>query len=63
MTDVATTLDSPFMQELVKQWRAQDSNGVWDKKSDEALLAPYIITKEQRRSMPLMGNPDAITLL
>jgi probable nitrogen fixation protein len=47
-----------FLAELVKQWRAQDVNGDWDGKSDAELLAPYIITREQRREMPLMGDPD-----
>ena len=55
-------LASSFIQELVRQWRAQDSNGAWDKKSDEELLSSYIVTREQRRSMPIIGNPDAKTL-
>jgi probable nitrogen fixation protein len=54
--------DSVFFKELVKQWRAQDSYGAWDKKSDLDLLAPYILTKEQRREMPIMGDPDPETL-
>ena len=54
--------ETVFLQELVKQWRAQDINGVWEGKSDETLLAPYIVTKEQRREMPIMGDPDPETL-
>lgn len=50
--------DVPFVQELVKQWRAQDTHGMWDGKDDEQLLAPYIITREQRRQMPIIGDPD-----
>lgn len=49
---------APFIQELVKQWRAQDTHGTWDGKPDMALLAPYIVTREQRRQMPIMGDPD-----
>ena len=49
---------APFVQELVKQWRAQDTHGSWDGKPDAALLAPYIVTREQRRQLPLMGAPD-----
>lgn len=49
---------APFVQELVKQWRAQDTHGTWDGKPDMALLAPYIVTREQRRQMPIMGDPD-----
>lgn len=55
MSDAVTTR---FVQQLAKLWRAQDTHGAWDKKADEELLAPYIVTKEQRRAMPLMANPD-----
>lgn len=63
MPETATTLepsaqDSVFIQELVKIWRAQDTHGTWEKKSDLDLLAPYIVTKEQRREMPIIGDPD-----
>ncbi len=49
---------SLFVQELVKQWRAQDSYGAWEKKSDLDLLAPYILDKEKRRAIPIIGDPD-----
>jgi hypothetical protein len=55
-------MESVFVKELIKQWRAQDAHGAWDGKSDADLLAPYIITKEQRREMPIMGDPDPETL-
>ena len=51
-----------FMSELVKQWRAQDLHGTWDNKPDAELLAPYIVTREQRREMPMMADPDPDTL-
>ena len=54
--------DSVFLKELIKQWRAQDAHGAWDKKSDLELIGPYIITKEQRREIPIMGDPDPETL-
>jgi len=54
--------ESIFFKELIKQWRAQDSFGAWDKKSDLELLEPYVLTKEQRREIPLMGDPDPETL-
>jgi probable nitrogen fixation protein len=54
--------DSVFVKELVKQWRAQDTHGTWDKKKDIDLLAPYIIDKEARRQIPIMGDPDPETL-
>lgn len=55
-------LESTFVKELIKQWRAQDAHGTWDGKSDAELLAPYVLTKEQRREMPIMADPDPETL-
>ena len=54
--------ESLFFRELVKQWRAQDSYGAWEKKSDLALLSPYVLDKEQRRAIPIIGDPDPETL-
>jgi probable nitrogen fixation protein len=51
-----------FLNELIKQWRAQDMHGSWDSKSDLDLLEPYILTKEKRREMPIMSDPDPDTL-
>lgn len=62
MEAVASPLATVFVQELVKQWRAQDAHGAWEGKTDEMLLEPYIITKEQRREMPIIGDPDPETL-
>lgn len=54
--------DSAFVKELIKQWRAQDAHGAWDRKSDLDLLEPYILDKEKRRQMPIIGDPDPETL-
>jgi probable nitrogen fixation protein len=54
--------ESPFVIELVKQWRAQDTHGAWESKDNATLLAPYIITREQRREMPIIGDPDPETI-
>ncbi|MDY0329763.1 MAG: NifX-associated nitrogen fixation protein [Thiomonas sp.] len=55
-------LQDGFVRELIKQIRAQDTHGVWEGKSDATLLAPYILTAEQRRALPIMGDPDPETL-
>lgn len=60
--DAGGALAVPFVMELVKQWRAQDTHGSWDGKKDEQLLAPYIVTREQRRQMPIIADPDAALL-
>jgi probable nitrogen fixation protein len=33
-----------------------------DKKSDTELLEPYIVDKEKRKQLPLMGDPDPETI-
>ncbi len=65
MSEVAEDVDvlnDPFIRELVKQLRAQDTHGTWEGKGDETLLEPFIVTAEQRRAMPIMGDPDPETL-
>jgi probable nitrogen fixation protein len=59
---IADPIASEFVNELVKQWRAQDAHGAWDKKSDLDLLSPYILDKERRKEIPLMGDPDPETI-
>jgi len=51
-----------FLDELIKQWRAQDLHGSWDSKSDAELLDPYVLTREKLLEIPLMGDPDPETL-
>jgi probable nitrogen fixation protein len=58
MSDAAIATESVFMKELVKLWRAQDSYGTWDGKNDEMLLEPYILTREKRKEIPIIGDPD-----
>ena len=60
--ETATLLDTPFLKELVKQWRAQDTHGAWEGKSDMQLLKPFIHTAEERRALPIIGDPDPDTL-
>jgi probable nitrogen fixation protein len=66
MSDVAeaqpSAAEAPFVKELVKIWRAQDSHGTWDNKADLALLEPYIVDKEKRRALPIIGDPDPETI-
>lgn len=62
VSNVTDPMASVFVKELIKQWRAQDAHGAWEGKSDAELLAPYILTKEQRRELPIMGDPDPETL-
>jgi probable nitrogen fixation protein len=67
MTDTATLdldpiLETDFIKEMVKQMRAIDSYGTYDGWPVERILAPYILSKEQRREIPVIGDPDEQTL-
>lgn len=65
MSEVMEKFDlksSPFLVELINQWRAQDSFGAWEGKSDEELLEAYVIDKEKRKEIPIIGDPDPETL-
>jgi probable nitrogen fixation protein len=57
-----TVAELPFVKELIKIWRAQDTHGTWEGKGDLDLLAPYIVDKEARRALPLIGDPDPETI-
>lgn len=57
-----TALDAPFVKQLVKIWRAEDSHGTWEGKSDLDLLEPYILDKEKRHALPIVGDPDPDTV-
>lgn len=68
MAEVAEVMDynaaaeAPFVKELIKIWRAQDTHGAWDGKSDLDLLEPYIMDKQKRRALPIIGDPDPETI-
>lgn len=47
-----------FVAELIRQVRAQDAFGAWARKSEEELLEPYIVDKEKRKTIPIIGDPD-----
>ncbi|MER8479159.1 NifX-associated nitrogen fixation protein [Mesorhizobium sp. M1163] len=51
-------LATPFVKCLVRLVRAHDSHGSWEGKSDAELLGDFIITREQRRAIPIIGDPD-----
>lgn len=58
----AATLQRPFVRQMVTQMRAVDSYGTYDTWSDEKVLDPLILTKERRREIPVVGDPDEIVI-
>ena len=61
-TETATPVIEGFAAQLVQQIRAQDTHGSWDRKSDMDLIDPFIVDKEARRALPIIGDPDPDTL-
>ncbi len=51
-------LKTPFALEMVKQLRALDAYDVYADWSDAQVLDPVIMTKERRRDIPVIGDPD-----
>jgi probable nitrogen fixation protein len=60
-TDVTPETD-PFLKTLIGLIRAEDSYGAWDKKTDAQLLKEFVVTKDERRSIPIIGDPDPDTM-
>ncbi len=55
-------LSTDFIKEMVKQMCAIDTYGTYDGWSAEKILAPFVVTKEQKREMPVIGDPDEVLL-
>ena len=55
-------LKSDFMQEMVRQMKALDTYDTYDGWSDAKILDPFILTKERRREIPVIGDPDEIVI-
>ncbi|WP_295442433.1 NifX-associated nitrogen fixation protein [uncultured Thiodictyon sp.] len=59
-TDPVLTTD--FGVEMVRQMRAIDSYGTYDTWSTAQILEPFVLTKEKKREIPIIGDPDEIII-
>jgi len=55
-------LETDFAIEMVRQMRALDAFGTYDSWPAAKMLEPFVLTKEQKREIPLVGDPDANVL-
>lgn len=55
-------LNSAFMKEMARQMRALDTYDTYEGWSDAKVLDPFILTKERRREIPVVGDPDEIVM-
>jgi len=56
-------LESDFAIEMIRQMRAIDSYGTYDDWSAAKILEPFVLTKEMKREIPIIGDPDEIILV
>lgn len=62
ITDDDPVLESDFAREMVRQMRAIDTYGTYDSWPVARILKPFILTKEMRREIPVIGDPDEVTM-
>lgn len=55
-------LSTDLAVELVRQIRAIDAYGTLDNQSDAEVLAPFILTKDEKRELPIVGDPDELVV-
>ncbi|MFD2234665.1 NifX-associated nitrogen fixation protein [Phaeospirillum tilakii] len=58
MAEPQSIPEDPFLKSLLMLIRAHDGSGAWEAMPDAEVIAPFIVTKEQRREIPLIGDPD-----
>ena len=67
MEEILTADDDPvletdFMQEMQKQMRALDAYDTYEGWSAAKILDPFVMTKERKREIPVIGDPDEIVM-
>ncbi|MGE5491575.1 MAG: NifX-associated nitrogen fixation protein [Actinomycetota bacterium] len=55
-------LETDFIKEMVRQMRALDTYGNYNGWTPEKILDPFILTKERKAEIPLIGDPDETTI-
>jgi probable nitrogen fixation protein len=55
-------LETDFAKEMTRQMRAIDTYGTYDTWPVSKILEPFVLTKEKKREIPVVGDPDEITM-
>jgi probable nitrogen fixation protein len=55
-------LSTDFGIEMVRQMRALDVYGTLDNHSPAEILEPFVVTKEEKRELPIVGDPDEVVI-
>jgi probable nitrogen fixation protein len=62
MIEADPVLETDFAKEMVRQMRAVDTYGTYDNWPVSKILEPFVLTKEKKREIPVVGDPDEITM-
>lgn len=55
-------LDKYFVDQMIKQLNALDSYGTYEGWSKAKIVDPLVLTKERKKDIPIIGDPDEITI-
>ncbi len=55
-------LETEFAHEMVRQMRAIDTYGTYDSWPTSRILDPFVLTKEKKAEIPVVGDPDEIVM-
>jgi probable nitrogen fixation protein len=55
-------LNSDIVLDLIKQLRAIDTYDTYDNWSNARIIDPIVLTKERKREIPIIGDPDGLTI-
>ncbi len=55
-------LETDFAKEMVRQMRAVDTYGTYDNWPVSKILEPFVLTKEKKKEIPVVGDPDEIVM-
>jgi len=57
-----TNLGSEIVKDMIKQLRAIDAYDTYAGWSEAKIIDPIVLTKERKQGIPVIGDPDEITI-
>lgn len=57
-----TNLSSDIVKDMIKQLRAIDAYDTYAGWSEAKIIDPIVLTKERKQGIPVIGDPDEITI-
>ncbi len=57
-----THLGSDIVKDYIKQLRAIDTYDTYEGWSEAKIIDPVVLTKERKKNIPVIGDPDEVTI-